>query len=252
MKLILVLTSLLVALSFSIFVWSPNLNGLELPSYRTIGESGIVNSAFWVGLKLGLIARDKNIFVLNLPLISLNDKSFSKSVFLQLSYCNSFIKGLHTAGITVIASPISKNTYLINNMDYDFLFGKYSEQDLKNKIAQYSYINVRVSKALEDSIENQVNLIYLRSIKKLKLTTLPYDCVKILGKYNISWSCKNCNKSLSISATPIKCDTLFIVGDQNVNLNSYENVFRIFQFNKKIEDIIKGIVLGDLFDKLNF
>ncbi len=238
--------------TFSFAVWSPDLNALDLPTYQTISKSGIINYAFWVGMKLGLIAREKNIYSIKLPLINLGKNSFSNSQFLQLSYSNSFIKGLHTVGITVIASQVEKNDFLIKNMDYDFLSGNYTKSDLKARTDQYKRIKVEVFKDLDSTIDAYITKIYLRSVKKLKLTTLPYKKVKVIGNINFSWSNEDAAKTMTISSIPVKCNTLFIIGNSNVKLQNYENVFRIFQYNNKMESIIKGIVLGNLLDQFSF
>lgn len=238
--------------SFAFSVWTPDLNSLGLPNYLTISKSGIIDYAFWVGLKLGLDARKEGYFVVKLPLIDLSDKSFSKSVFLQLNYANSFIKGLHSAGITVVASIVQYNSYLVSNMDYDFLSGKYTETDINARMEQYSKIPVSESKSLDSLIDKYIYEIYLRSIRKIKLTNLPYDKVKVIGKHYISWSDNSAIKTMTISATPTKCDTIFIIGDANIDPANYENVFRIFQYNKNMDDIIKKILLGNLSEKINF
>ncbi len=242
-----VFSLMIFTISFSL--WTPNLNSLNLPTYRTIGEAGIINYAFWVGLKLGLISREKGIFVLQLPLINLGKKAFSDSVFLQLNYSNSFVKGLHSCGITVVASVVQYNKYLIDNIDYDFLLGKYTKHELESRIQQYSHLPIEESKSLENTIQSYIVKIFLRSVKKLKLTTLPYKSVKVIGNLSVPWSDENASKTLSISSTDTKCDTLFIIGNHNVDLKEHENVFEIPQYNIEVLNIIKDIVLGDLADK---
>ncbi len=243
---------LLFSFSVAFSIWSPDLNSLGLPNYITISKSGIIDYAFWVGLKLGLDARKEGYLILKLPLIDLSDKSFSKSVFLQLNYANSFIKGLHSAGVTVVASIVKYNSYLVSNMDYDFLSGKYTIKDLDARMEQYSKIPVLESKSLDSLIDKYINEIYLRSIRKIKLTTLPYDKVKVIGKHHVSWSNNSATKTMAISATPIKCDTIFVIGNADIDPTDYENVFRIFQYNEKMNDIIKKILLSNLSEKINF
>jgi hypothetical protein len=245
-------TIILLFFSLTFAIWVPDLNSLELPTYTTISKSGIIDYAFWVGLKLGLDARENGQFVIKLPLIDLSDNSFSKSVFLQLNYSNSFIKGVHSAGITVVASVVEYNSYLVSNMNYDFLSGKYTKLDLKARMEQYSKIPVSESKSLDSLIDKYIYEIYLRSIRKMKLTTLPYDKVKVIGKHSLSWSDASAKKTMTISGTPIKCDTIFIIGNATIDSSVYENVFRIFQYNKKMEEIIKKIIFNDLSEKINF